>query len=213
MCRKKMANMEDPEMVHVDELLLLEKARRTAENNYTINPYDADNLTNLGVTLLELSRSRGDTPESKRMIKEAISMLKEALDMEPKKHKAVFYLGNAYIIQGLQIHDDPTIALALFDKAFVSYQKALHEDPGNEQYKDTLAACARIPMMYTEFQLQHGVIQPTQAQTQSSTTANNFGKKKNNDLWYDVGGWILLGIGIMAWIGMSRTRPNVPPPF
>lgn len=58
---------------------------------------------------------------------EAISKLQEALDMEPKKHKALFHLGNAYVTDGFQTLDDPTVALAYLDKATQCYGMAVDE--------------------------------------------------------------------------------------
>ncbi|CAI7800927.1 unnamed protein product, partial [Closterium sp. NIES-54] len=35
-------------------------------------------------------------------------------------------------------------------------------------------------------------------------------KKKSSDLWYDVAGWVILSVGVVAWLSILSAR--APPP-
>ncbi|KAI3929832.1 hypothetical protein MKX01_026000 [Papaver californicum] len=59
----------------------------------------------------------------------------------------------------------------------------------------------------------------TTASGPSSTDANVFRqyqgakKKTNNDLYYDIAGWVVLAVAIVAWIGMAKFHVPPSPPL
>ncbi|KAL0351145.1 UNVERIFIED_CONTAM: Mitochondrial import receptor subunit TOM20 [Sesamum radiatum] len=180
-----------------DRLLFFEHARRTAEATYAKNPLDADNLTRWGGVLLELSQfQNGD--ESKKMIQDAIDRLEEALVVNPRKHDALWCLGNAYTSSAFLIPD--------LDEARGDFNKAT-------QYFEQAYELA--PQLHVEIH-KHGLGQQgmapgpppsssTKQQQQQSTK-----KSKGSELKYDIFGWIILAVGIVTWLGFAKS--NVPPP-
>ncbi|KAA0061007.1 mitochondrial import receptor subunit TOM20-like [Cucumis melo var. makuwa] len=193
-----------------DRFLLFEHTRKTAEANYAANPLDADNLTKWGGALLELSQFQS-VSESKNMIKEAVVKLEEALAINPTKHDALWCIGNAHTSQAF-LTPDRDEAQVYFDKAQECFQKALDEDPGNELYHKSLEVAAKAPGFHSEIH-KHGTSQQSAGSSGGGATAASnpkSSKKKSSDLKYDIFGWVILAVGIVAWVGM--TKSHVPPP-
>lgn len=199
-----------------DRLFFFEHARQTAEASYSKNPLDADNLTRWGGALLELSQFQSG-PDCIRMVKEAISRLEEALEIDPKKHSTLWCLGNAHTSHAF-LSADQDAAKACFTKATECFQQAVNEDPGNELYLKSLevtAKFAQAPDMHLELQRQALSQQQTATSSESSASTTKASKKKkkdSSDLKYDICGWIILAIGIVAWVGMAKSHLPPPPP-
>ncbi|KAL6957461.1 mitochondrial import receptor subunit tom20 [Sarracenia purpurea var. burkii] len=193
----------------LERLLVFEHARRTAEANYSKNPYDAENLTKWGGALLELSQF-GDIRDSKKMIKDAISKLDEALGINPTRHETLWYLGNAHTSHAFMSPDHDE-AQRYFKSASQCFEKAVNEDPGNELYLNSLQATVKAPELHKELH-KHGFGQEAMGGGPSaSLNAKSSMKKNNGDLKYDIFGWIILAVGIVAWVGMAKS--HVPPPL
>ncbi|XP_031481528.1 mitochondrial import receptor subunit TOM20-like [Nymphaea colorata] len=193
-----------------DRLLFFEAARKTAEVNYAKDPLDADNLTRWGGALLELSQFQ-QGQDCIKLIKEAITKLEQALEVNPRKHDTLWCLGNAHTSHAF-LTPEHDVAMGYFKKASQCFQQAVEEDPDNEIYLKSLELTARAPELHQEV---HKQVQYQQAATSASASSNLKGvkKKKNNDLKYDIFGWIILAVGIVAWVGMAKSHmPPAPPP-
>lgn len=147
------------------------------------------------------------------MTQEAISKLEEALSVDPNKHDALWCLGNALTSQAFLIPDQEE-AKVHFDKAAVYFQQAVDEDPSNELYRKSLEVAAKAPELHVEIH-KHGLGQQQQSLGNAGPSSSSSGtktqkKKKNNDLKYDILGWVILAVGIVTWVGFAKS--NLPPP-
>ncbi|XP_057491071.1 mitochondrial import receptor subunit TOM20-like [Actinidia eriantha] len=195
-----------------DRLLFFEHARKAAEADYAKNPLDAENLTRWGGALLELSQFH-NVNESKKMLQDAISKLDEALMINSKKHDALWCLGNAHTSYAF-LTPDQDEARVYFDKATLYFQQAVDEDPENDLYRKSLEVSAKAPDLHTEIHKQGFAQQAmgTGPSTSTSSTAKTEKKKKSSDLKYDIFGWIILAVGIFAWVGFGKSHVPPPPP-
>ncbi|GKV26162.1 hypothetical protein SLEP1_g35511 [Rubroshorea leprosula] len=190
-----------------DRLLFFEHARKTAEATYAKNPLDADNLTRWGGALLELSQFQS-VADSKKMIQDAISKLEEALLLDPKKHDTLWCLGNAYTSQAFLIPDQDE-AREHFDKSADYFKQAVDEEPNNDLYRKSLEVAAKAPELHTEIHKHGGA---GLAGPSTSSTSTKTSKKKGSDLKYDILGWVILAVGIVAWVGFAKSHLPPPPP-
>ncbi|KAG5621785.1 hypothetical protein AABB24_003167 [Solanum stoloniferum] len=193
-----------------DRLLFFEHARKSAETTYAQNPLDADNLTRWGGALLELSQFQ-PVAESKQMISDATSKLEEALTVNPEKHDALWCLGNAHTSHAF-LTPDMDEAKVYFEKATQCFQQAFDADPSNDLYRKSLEVTAKAPELHMEIH-RHGPMQQTMAAEPSTSTSTKSSKKtKSSDLKYDIFGWVILAVGIVAWVGFAKSNMPPPPP-
>lgn len=194
-----------------DRILFFEQARKSAEAIYSQNPLDADNLTRWAGALLELSQFQS-VPESKKMMLDAITKLEEALLINPKKHDALWCLGNAYTSHAF-LNPNEDEAKDFFDKASIYFHQALDEDPGNDLYIKSLEVTVKAPELYAEIH-KHGFPPQVSGTAEPSTSASTktSKKKKSSDLKYDIFGWVILAVGIVAWVGFAKSHVPPPPP-
>ncbi|EOX99867.1 F17L21.18 isoform 3 [Theobroma cacao] len=190
-----------------DRLLVAEHTRKTSELNYAKDPLDAENLTKWGGALLELAQFQ-TVSEAKKIINDAISKLDEALMISPSKHETLWCMGNAYSTSAFMTTNLDEAKVS-FDKAAQFFQRAVDADPGNELYQKSLEVAAKAPELHMEFQKAAAGQQTMAGSPSASSTAN---KKKSSDLKYDIFGWIILAVGIVAWVGMAKSHVPPPPP-
>lgn len=152
----------------LERLMFFEHARKSAEASYAGNPTDADNLTRWAGSLLELSQFQ-NVSDSKKMIKDAISKLEEALVIDPTKHDALWCIGNAHTSYAF-LTPDQNEAKNYFDKASQYFQEAVNEDPANDLYLKSLGMAAKAPELHMEIH-KHGLTQ--QATVGGSSSAPN----------------------------------------
>lgn len=191
-----------------DRLLFFEHVRKTAETAYAANPLDAENLTKWGGALLELSQFQ-PVNESKKMISDAISKLEEALEVNPQKHDTIWCLGNAYTSLGF-LNPDEDEGKVYFDKAAQCFQQAVDADPENELYQRSYEASSKAFELHAQIHKQGPLQQAMGPGPSTATSTKGTTKKKNSDMKYDIFGWVILAVGIIAWVGFAKS--NVPPP-
>ncbi|XP_071723827.1 mitochondrial import receptor subunit TOM20-like [Rutidosis leptorrhynchoides] len=190
-----------------DRLLLFEHTRKTAEDSYAKDPLDAENLTKWGGALLELSQFQ-NVADAKTMIGESMSKLEEALNISPERHDALWCLGNAHTSMAF-LTSDFNDAKVDFERATEYFEKAAEGDPTNEIYKKSLEVAGKAPELHMEIHKQ-GAMQQTMSAGPAPGKEKNAKKKKNSDLKYDILGWVILAVGIVAWVGMAKSQ--LPPP-
>ncbi|XVF60031.1 hypothetical protein PTKIN_Ptkin08bG0010200 [Pterospermum kingtungense] len=199
----------------LDRLLFFEQARKVSEATYAEDPRNADNLTRWGGALLELSQFQS-LQDSQKMIRDAISKLEEALSIHPKRHDALWYLGNAHTSFAFLTSKEDE-ARPYFEKATQYFQQAVDGDSDNEIYRRSLDVSVKAPELHQEI-IKHGLSQQTlggpgpSASTSSSSTKTATKNKKSSDLKYDICGWIILAVGLVAWVGFATSQMPMPPP-
>eukprot|EP00250_Pteridium_aquilinum_P001560 c11752_g1_i1 orf=132-770(+) len=194
-----------------ERLLFFESARDKAAETYQHAPEDTDNLTRWGGALLELAQFQ-QGQESLDMVQDAVSKLEEARKINPLKSDTLWCLGNAHTTHGFLITEGDQ-AKNYFQKASECFQQALEVEPNNELFRKAVEMSEKAPALHQELQAQltaqpatFGA--PTGASDGGHTSKGQKKKGKNNDFKYDILGWVMLAVGVFAWIGLAKAPPQ-----
>ncbi|CAH2045263.1 unnamed protein product [Thlaspi arvense] len=194
-----------------ERLLMFEQIRKAAEETYTKNPLDADNLTKWGGALLEVAQFH-NVVDAKQIIQDAITKLEEALLIDPKKDESLWCMGNAYTSLAF-LTPEETEAKYSFDLATHFFQQAVDEQPENSLYVKSLEMTSKAPLLHAEVHKQGLGSQPLGGEGPSAAPSSKAAKgKKSSDLKYDVMGWVILAVGIVAWVGFAKANTPVSAP-
>mmetsp|Transcript_7499 Transcript_7499/g.21215 ORF Transcript_7499/g.21215 Transcript_7499/m.21215 type:complete len:207 (+) Transcript_7499:222-842(+) len=194
----------------LERMLFFDEARKQAQADLKKDPKNAAAFTRLGGALLELAHFRSGN-EAYEMIEQAVSKFQSALKINEKKHDALWCLGNAYTSQGF-LNTDSGKAQEFFLMAAECFKKAVAEDPNNEVYKKALDMSAKAPQLHAELQKQlhaQQAIQQSQGQPGSGKgAASSKSAGGDSDVWYDVGGWVILAGVIFGMLAMAAPPPQ-----
>jgi tetratricopeptide (TPR) repeat protein len=200
--------MDNMQREELERLMFFEQAREKAAAEYNRSPTDPDNLIRWGGALLELAHFR-QGQDSVDMVQDAVSKLEEALRINPRKPDALWCLGNAHTSQGFLVTETDK-ANEFFKKAARCFQQALDEEPTNELYQRALEMTEKAPSLHQELQKQLASQAALSGAPAAGPAKPAAKKKKDSDFKYDVMGWMVLAIGVIAWLSMAKS--NVPPP-
>ncbi|KAJ4888275.1 Mitochondrial import receptor subunit TOM20-3 [Raphanus sativus] len=190
-----------------DAIIMFEQIRKVSEATYLKNPLDADNLIRWAGALMELAQFQNEDP--KQFVQEAITKLEEALLIDPKKHAAMWCLGNAYTTLAFWTPEE-TEAKHIFDLAALLFQTAVDEQPDNETYQKSLVMTAKAPLLHAEIHRQGFGTQPLGGAGPSGPSRSKV--VKSSELRYDVMGWVILAVGLVALVGYAKSSAPISAP-
>ena len=158
--------------------------------------------------MLELAHfKQGD--DAVEMIELAISKYQAALKIEPRKHDALWCLGNALTSQGF-LFQEAEKACSYFDEAKNCFQRALNEEPANEIYRKALEMTDKAPGLHAELQRQLSEQQQSHHDASKTASAKNVlhsEKSVGGDFWYEFGGWLcFMGVALSWTLMLTRQR-------
>ncbi|GFY83172.1 translocase of outer membrane 20-4 [Actinidia rufa] len=177
---------------------MIQDATSKLEEALTINPKKADALWCLGNAHTSIAFLTSDQDEARIYFDKAALYFQQAVDEDPvnelyRKSLEVSVKG----LEGGLVVDEWQAVGAWFGGGGSS---VLNE-----------GGLMVAPELHMEIH-KHGLAQQAMGTGPSTSTAKIAKKKKNNDLKYDIFGWIILTVGIVAWVGFAKSQVPPPPP-
>jgi len=201
----------------LERMLFFEEARQRAEAEHAQNPTDAHVLTRWGGALLELAHFRQGV-DAVEMIELAVTKFNDALKIDPKKHDALWCLGNALTSQGF-LFAEAEKAGEYFDEAKRCFERAVAEEPENEIYKKALEMTEKAPSLHAELQNQLAAQQRAQEaaqqyqreQTIGGGSSSGGGKEGGeqadpDEFYYSMLGWGTFAVIATSWLVMMNVQ-------
>ena len=201
-----------------------EKKKKKKKTRLSLNLFSSTStqrqaLTRWGGALLELAHFCHGA-EAYEKISTAVSKFDEALAIDPKKHDALWCLGNAYTSQGF-LTADGGAARALFKRAAGCFERALAEDPESEVYRKALEMTSKAPELHEELQKQLHASQVGGGGGGGGGASSSGGggggggmggggaggQQQRSEFWWDAAGWIALTALVVGVVALSRGGP------
>ncbi|KAI3812420.1 hypothetical protein L1987_17128 [Smallanthus sonchifolius] len=116
--------------------------------------------------------------------------------------------GDALTANGF-LNPDLDEAQIQFEQAAECFQKAVDQCPECEHYLQSLANTSKVTDLHNEIH-KKGVLNQTQQSLGGGSAASSKSKKsaknKSSDLTYDICGWIILAVGVIALVSMIKSH-------
>ncbi len=112
-------------------------------------------------------------------------------------------------LQGFLSGDTGTANL-YFDRAADCFKQSVQQEPNNDSYRRALEMSSKAPQLYVELQrqlaaaTQAGGSPRAEARATSTSQQHKGGAAGISDFWYDMGGWVMLGVLAFGLVALSR---------
>ncbi|KAG2488673.1 hypothetical protein HYH03_012834 [Edaphochlamys debaryana] len=190
-----------------DREQFFEAARQQAQREFDADNTNVQALVRWGGAMLELAHyKQGDA--SVNMIEDAITKLKQAISIDSDRADAYWCLGNAYTSLGF-LCPDKAKANQRFQEASAAFKHCHDKEPDNETYKKALEMCDKAPDYYDEIQ-SHMAAAGGPGGERDGGRGGAKGGPQIAEIWWDIGGWVLLGAAVVGALYLARASAPKP---
>uniref|UniRef100_A0A7N2QZN5 Mitochondrial import receptor subunit TOM20 n=1 Tax=Quercus lobata TaxID=97700 RepID=A0A7N2QZN5_QUELO len=197
---------------------MIQEAISKLEEALLVNPKKHDTLWCLGNAHTSQAFMTPDLDEAREYFDKSAIYFQQALDEDPgndlyrKSLEVAAKIGLLEIIAFLSMSRKCRDATQLYSE----YAKGIPPKVLNSSLFQPEGAefCVLAPELHKEIHA-HGLAQQAMGSAGPSTSSGSkttLKKKKSSDLKYDIFGWIILAVGIVAWVGFAKSQLPPPPP-